>query len=148
MESIIGLSKTEWVRPGPFHTGPFKTLSDVESATMAWVGWYNDRRLHATLGMRTQPNTEPPTTLPPLPSNRSRSPYEDGTKPVTVQPRTDSGWAGQGLEQGRLPGKRPRADLADPHRPRNPVDEAVASKNGTLTSPPTPAGLVHHAAWS
>jgi putative transposase len=53
MESIIGLYKTECVRPGPFHTGPFKTLSDVEYATMAWVDWYNHRRLHTTLGMRT-----------------------------------------------------------------------------------------------
>jgi putative transposase len=53
MESIIGLYKTECVRPGPFHTSPFKALSDVEYATMAWVDWYNHRRLHATLGMRT-----------------------------------------------------------------------------------------------
>jgi putative transposase len=53
MESIIGLYKTECVRPGPFHTGPFKTLSEVEFATMAWVDWYNHRRRHTTLGMRT-----------------------------------------------------------------------------------------------
>jgi transposase InsO family protein len=53
MESIIGLYKVECVRPGPFHTGPFKTLSEVEFATMAWVDWYNHRRLHTTLGMRT-----------------------------------------------------------------------------------------------
>jgi putative transposase len=53
MESIIGLYKTECVRPGPFHAGPLKTFSDVEFATMAWVDWYNHRRLHATLGMRT-----------------------------------------------------------------------------------------------
>ena len=53
MESIIGLYKTECVRPGPFHTSPFKTLSDVEYATMAWVDWYNHRRLHSTLGMHT-----------------------------------------------------------------------------------------------
>ena len=53
MESIIGLYKDECVRPGPFHTGPFKTLSEVEFATMAWVDWYNHRRLHTTLGMRT-----------------------------------------------------------------------------------------------
>jgi transposase InsO family protein len=53
METIIGLYKTECVRPGPFHTGPFTTLADVEFATMAWVDWYNHRRLHTTLGMRT-----------------------------------------------------------------------------------------------
>jgi putative transposase len=53
MESIIGLYKTECVRPGPFHASPFRTLSEVEYATMAWVDWYNHRRLHTTLGMRT-----------------------------------------------------------------------------------------------
>jgi transposase InsO family protein len=53
MESIIGLYKTECVRPGPFHAGPFKTLADVEYATMAWVDWYNHRRLHSTLDMAT-----------------------------------------------------------------------------------------------
>jgi putative transposase len=53
MESIIGLYKTECIRPGPFHASPFKTLSDVEFATMAWVDWFNNRRLHTTLGMRT-----------------------------------------------------------------------------------------------
>jgi putative transposase len=53
METIIGLYKTECVRPGPFHTRPFKTLADVEYATMAWVDWYNHRRLHTTLDMAT-----------------------------------------------------------------------------------------------
>jgi putative transposase len=37
----------------PFHAGPLKTLPDVEFATMAWVDWYNHRRLHTTLAMRT-----------------------------------------------------------------------------------------------
>jgi putative transposase len=53
METIIGLDKTECVRPGPFHTRPFTTLADVEYATMAWVDWYNHRRLHTTLDMAT-----------------------------------------------------------------------------------------------
>jgi putative transposase len=53
METIIGLSKTECVRPGPFHDEPFRTIADVEYATMAWVDWWNNRRLHSTLGMHT-----------------------------------------------------------------------------------------------
>ena len=28
-----------------------KTLADVEYATAGWVDWYNNRRLHSTLGM-------------------------------------------------------------------------------------------------
>ena len=53
MESIIGLYKTECLRPGPFHNGPLRTIADVEYATMAWVDWWNTRRLHSTLGMLT-----------------------------------------------------------------------------------------------
>ena len=55
MESIIGLFKTECMRPGPFIKGPIcqpiKTISDVEFATMAWVDWWNNRRLHSSIGM-------------------------------------------------------------------------------------------------
>lgn len=58
METIIGLYKTECVRTGPFHTDPLKTLADVEFATMAWVDWYNHRRLHSTLGMLTPAEAE------------------------------------------------------------------------------------------
>jgi hypothetical protein len=53
MESIIGLYKTECVRRGPFHDGPLRTISDVEFATMASVDWWNNRRLHTTIGMLT-----------------------------------------------------------------------------------------------
>jgi putative transposase len=53
METIIGLYKTECIRPGPFHAGPLKTITDVEYATMSWVEWYNNRRLHSTLGHTT-----------------------------------------------------------------------------------------------
>jgi transposase InsO family protein len=58
MESIIGLFKTEAIRPGPFHTGPLKNLADVEFTTMAWVDWFNHRRLHSTLGMLTPAEAE------------------------------------------------------------------------------------------
>ena len=36
-----------------FHDGPYKTIADVEFATMAWVDRYNNRRLHSTLAMIT-----------------------------------------------------------------------------------------------
>ena len=29
---------------------PIKTIADVEYATAGWVDWYNNRRLHSTLG--------------------------------------------------------------------------------------------------
>lgn len=50
MESIIGLYKTEAITTDVFHTGPLKTLSDVEYATAGWVQWWNHHRLHSTIG--------------------------------------------------------------------------------------------------
>ena len=40
-ESIIGLFKTELVR----NKGPWKSLDDLELATLEWVDWFNHRRL-------------------------------------------------------------------------------------------------------
>lgn len=53
MESIIGLYKAECINTDVFHHRPFKTLGDIEYATAGWVDWYNNRRLHSTLGMLT-----------------------------------------------------------------------------------------------
>jgi hypothetical protein len=50
-ESTIGLFKTEALAKGsPFRTSPLRSLDDVEYATMEWVDWYNNRRLHSLLG--------------------------------------------------------------------------------------------------
>jgi transposase InsO family protein len=49
-ETTIGLFKTEAVGRGkPFLAGPLRTIDDVEYATMEWVDWYNNRRLHSRL---------------------------------------------------------------------------------------------------
>lgn len=45
-ESTIGLYKTELIR----RRGPWRTLDDVEIATLEWVDWFNNRRLHTELG--------------------------------------------------------------------------------------------------
>jgi putative transposase len=45
-ESTIGLFKTEKIR----REGPWKTLSDVELATLEWVDWFNSARLHSACG--------------------------------------------------------------------------------------------------
>jgi len=50
MESINGLYKAECIRTTVFHAGPYKTIADVEYATAGWVDWYNNRRLHGSLG--------------------------------------------------------------------------------------------------
>ena len=52
-ESTIGLFKNEAIRDdSPFRATPLRTLDDVEWVTIAWVDWYNTRRLHSTLGDR------------------------------------------------------------------------------------------------
>ena len=53
METINGLYKAECIRTTVFRDGPCKTLADVEYATAGWVDWYNQRRLHSTLGYLT-----------------------------------------------------------------------------------------------
>lgn len=56
MESIIGLYKTECIETDIFHSGPYRALEDVEFVTATWVDWYNNDRLHSSLGY-TQPVT-------------------------------------------------------------------------------------------
>lgn len=53
IESVNGLYKTECIGTTVFHSGPYKTISDVEYATSAWVAWYNQNRLHTAIGMLT-----------------------------------------------------------------------------------------------
>ena len=47
-ETVNGLYKTELIR-GPGQ-GPWKTVADVELATLGWVHWHNTERLHGYLG--------------------------------------------------------------------------------------------------
>ncbi|WP_344867122.1 IS3 family transposase [Planomonospora alba] len=47
-ETTIGLYKTELIH----RKGPWRGLDDVEIATMEWVDWYNNRRLHSACGDR------------------------------------------------------------------------------------------------
>ncbi len=45
-ETIIGLYKTELIRP----RGPWRSLDEVELATLEWVWWFNNHRLFGPLG--------------------------------------------------------------------------------------------------
>lgn len=45
-ESVIGLFKTEVIR----RRGPWRSVEDVEFATLEWVDWFNTRRLLAPIG--------------------------------------------------------------------------------------------------
>ena len=41
-ESTIGLYKSELI----YRRGPWRTIDDVELATLEWIDWFNHRRLH------------------------------------------------------------------------------------------------------
>jgi transposase InsO family protein len=45
-ECVIGLFKTEVIR----RRGPWRSLEDVEFATLEWVAWYNNHRLLEPIG--------------------------------------------------------------------------------------------------
>jgi putative transposase len=45
-ESTIGLFKTELIKP----RAPWRTVEQVEIATLEWVDWFNHRRLHSAAG--------------------------------------------------------------------------------------------------
>lgn len=45
-ESVIGLFKTEVIR----RRGPWRSVEDVEFATLEWVDWFNSRRLLEPIG--------------------------------------------------------------------------------------------------
>ena len=46
-ESFNGLYKTELI----YHRGPWKGLEDIEWATLTYIDWFNNRRLHGEIGM-------------------------------------------------------------------------------------------------
>ncbi len=48
-ETVNGYYKAELIR-GPARSGPWRTVEDVELATLGWVHWHNTERLHGYLG--------------------------------------------------------------------------------------------------
>lgn len=53
-EAVNNLYKTELIR----QQGPWKTIEQVELATLEYVWWWNNQRLHGELGMRTPAEVE------------------------------------------------------------------------------------------
>ncbi|MCS3494537.1 putative transposase [Arthrobacter sp. JUb119] len=52
-ETVMGLFKNEAVaKDSPFRTGVLATKADVDDVVVEWVHWYNNDRLHSTLGYR------------------------------------------------------------------------------------------------
>ncbi|HWB38078.1 MAG TPA: IS3 family transposase [Rugosimonospora sp.] len=53
-ETVNGLFKTELIR----RRGPWRTVEQVELATLEWVWWWNNQRLHSELDYRTPVEAE------------------------------------------------------------------------------------------
>lgn len=53
-EAVNGLYKTELIR----QQGPWRTVEQLELATLNWVWWWNHQRLHGELGMSTPTEIE------------------------------------------------------------------------------------------
>ena len=45
----MGLYKTECVKT----EGPFRIVDELELATLSWVHWFNENRLHSSIGYLT-----------------------------------------------------------------------------------------------
>ena len=69
-ETVMGLYKTELIRP----EGPWRTVDDVELATLSWVHWFNHDRLHGTLG-----------DIPPVEFEAAYSQQADSSHPVGIK---------------------------------------------------------------
>jgi len=54
METTIGLYKTELI-----NTRRWTSRQEVETATAAWVTWFNEKRRHSALGYQSPTNYEP-----------------------------------------------------------------------------------------
>jgi len=46
---VNGYYKAELVR-GPDHPGPWKSVEELELATLGWAHWHNQERLHGFIG--------------------------------------------------------------------------------------------------
>ena len=89
VESFNGLYKWELIYP----KGPWSGLEDVEFATLTYVDWFNNRRLHGQItpgpGYTTRPRSKPTTTVKMFPPPRR------GLKPTSLyETRGASGLGG------------------------------------------------------
>ncbi len=97
-ETVNGYYKAELIR-GPARQAPWKTVEEVELATLGWVHWHNTQRLHGYLGdippvefealhaAQEDPNTPNPgdrSVLPSAPRPADRLPAPP-TEPLETE---------------------------------------------------------------
>lgn len=84
-EAVNNLYKIELIR----QRGPWRTVEQVELATLEWVWWWNNSRLHGELDMRTPIEVEDPhyadkESGQPAP-RRTSLPIETKVRPIQYQ---------------------------------------------------------------
>lgn len=111
MESIYGLYKNECIKP----EGPIRTIVEVEYLTAEWVDWWNQDRLHSTLGYRPPAEYE---------NNHYDRQLTVPGPHITDRPETRD-CSAAGFEH-RLPAHRMTGPTARPSIPSQPVSSACA----------------------
>ena len=79
-ETVNGYYKAELVR-GPTRPGPWKTVEDLELATLGWVHWHNTSACTATSTTSLQQSSRRRSTLP----NRATRPWSESNSPSLHQ---------------------------------------------------------------
>ena len=102
-ETVNGYYKA-WLIRGPARSGPWKTIEEVELATLGWVHWHNTQRLHGYLG-----------DLPPA---EFEALHAAGGEPETPDPDIHS-VAAVTLEGRRPPPSAPTPACPEPDRLRS-----------------------------
>jgi putative transposase len=131
-ETVNGYYKAELIR-GPARTGPWKTIEEVELATLGWVHWHNTQRLHGYLG-----------DLPPVEFEALHATDGEPEAPDPDDP-TIAGTAPRAAD--RLPA--PQTEPRDRQIASNPAPDPVTrptvlapTPTARRSRPPTPAGTV------
>ena len=126
------MNKAELIR-GPARTRPWKTVEEVELATLGWVHWHNTQRLHGYLG-----------DLPPVEFEALHA-AEGELKAADPGDLTIADTAPRAAD--RLPA--PQTEPRDRQIASNPPPDAVTGPTAPATArtarpsrPPTPAGTV------
>ena len=122
-ETVNGYYKAELIR-GPARSGPWKTIEEVELATLGWVHWHNTQRLHGYL------DDLPPVEFEQLHAAQGAPEAPDPDDPSVTEAARRAA--------DRLPEPQPQPEDAqtapDPH-PEPPSAAAAA-----LPAAPLPAG--------
>jgi putative transposase len=138
-ETVNGYYKAELIR-GPARRGPWKTIEEVELATLGWVHWHNTQRLHGYLGDLPPAEFEARHAAPDAPDPGVLSVTDPTPRAAERLPQPHR----QADERHNTPDPSPRAlpaTVAGPGReaaipPRTPPP---VQSNGSLTTTTTPS---------